>query len=252
VPGAPQLWFEEDVPHGVVHEHWYQSSATGTLRNVLVYTPPGYDAAAATSYPVLYLLHGLGDDARNWTMVGRAHVILDNLIAGRKAVPMLIVMPDGIVPRSAGNSDRVFEQDLMENVKPLIESQYRVSKAREDRAIAGLSMGGGQALTIGLPHLDQFAYVGSFSSGNLASGGVTRYAQFLADPAAANRQLRAFYISCGSADNRLEGTRKFDQAPTEKGIDHVFHVIPGGHAYVVFRRNLAEFAQMLFHKEGRP
>lgn len=172
------------------------------------------------------------------------------LIAEKKALPMVIVMPDGMMPRGAGGggSDQLFERDLLNDVKPLVESEYRVSGAREDRAIVGLSMGGGQAMSVGLPHPDLLAYVGIFSSGAMASGGVDRFAGILADPQKANRQLRLLWIGCGLDDNRIEGTRKLDAALTEKGVRHVFKAEPGGHAFTIWRRNLAEFAPLLFRK----
>ena len=248
--GTPQPWFETDVAHGAITEHWYKSAAVGTLRNVLVYTPPGYNRNPQARYPVLYLLHGMGDDARSWTMVGRAHVILDNLIAEKKVVPMVIVMPDGMMPRGAsgGGSDQVFERDLLNDIKPLVESEYRITGAREDRAIAGLSMGGGQAMSVGLSHPELFAYVGIFSSGNMASGGVDRFAGILADPEKANRQFRVLYLSCGLEDSRIEGTRKVDAALTAKGVHHIFKAEPGGHAFIAWRRDLTEFTPLLFRK----
>jgi enterochelin esterase family protein len=243
----PLPWFERDVPRGVLHEHFYRSTSLGVVRNVLIYTPPGYDPSGPIRYPVLYLLHGMGDDARNWSMVGRAHVILDNLVAEKKAAPMIVVMPDGLVPR--GSSGK-FGEDLLNDLIPLVEREYRVSTARESRAIAGLSMGGGQALSVGLRHLESFAYVGSFSSGSLRSGGAETLAGLLNDPVKANQQLRILYLGCGLQDDRIAGTRRADETLTQKGIKHVFTAFPGGHQWIVFRRNLVEFASSLFRDES--
>jgi enterochelin esterase family protein len=161
---------------------------------------------------------------------------------------MVIAMPDGMMPRGAadGGSDPLFERDLLNDIKPLVESEYRISAAREDRAIAGLSMGGGQAMWVGLQHPGLFAYVGIFSSGNMASGGVDRFAGILADPEKANRQFRVLYLSCGLEDSRIEGTRKVDAALTAKGVHHIFKAEPGGHAFNGWRRDLTEFAALLF------
>jgi len=244
VPGAENpVWFEKDVPRGTLHEQVYRSVA-GMDRNLVIYTPPGYGAGNA-KYPVLYLLHGLGDDERNWTMVGRADVVLDNLIAGKRAVPMIVVMPNGLFPRGSGG-DQMFEKDLLESVIPLVETTYRVETSREGRAVAGLSLGGGQALGVGLSHKDLFAWVGSFSSGNV-SNAATRYADFLEHPETGGK-LKLLYIGCGEKDPRLENTKKFDAMLSDRGIGHVFAVYPGGHEWVVFRRNFAEIAPLLFRE----
>jgi enterochelin esterase family protein len=182
VPGAPQLWDVRDVPHGVVHHHVYKSSAIEGLpvgmEDYYVYTPPGYDAAAAKLYPVLYLLHGWSAVAESWLHDGQANLILDNLIAQGQAVPMIVVMPLGYGDLSfvtggfgqwndeakIGNNLQRFGNALLSEIVPQVESGYRVSARREDRAIAGLSMGGGESLVIGLNHPDTFAWIGGFSS----------------------------------------------------------------------------------------
>ena len=169
----------QNVPHGTLHEHWYYAEPLKTTRRVIVYTPPGYQAAAGKELPVLYLLHGSGDDETYWTHVGRANFIMDNLLAAGKAKPALIVMPFGHVSRKAGagrakggGGAGFMEKDLLENVLPLVENSYRVGKDANRRAIAGLSMGGNQALTIGLNNRSKFAYVAGFSSaGTSAKGG---------------------------------------------------------------------------------
>jgi enterochelin esterase family protein len=177
VPGG-QIWDTGNIPHGVVHRHMYHSGIVGDDRDYYVYTPPGYDAKAKTSYPVLYLLHGFSDDARGWTDVGRAHTIFDNLIAQGKAKAMLVVMPleygaPEVVTRGPcdpgtrqKNMDR-FRDSLLTELIPAIERDYRASKDRTMRAIAGVSMGGSETLYTGLNHPERFAWIGSFSAGGV-------------------------------------------------------------------------------------
>jgi enterochelin esterase-like enzyme len=168
-PGHPRQDEWRDVAHGTVTTHWYTSKGTGARRRVYVYAPPGYPQDATKRYPVLYLLHGAGDNDSHWTLLGRANVIADNLIADGRAVPMLIVMPDGHVAdrnreRESGNRNRgreLFEKDLLESALPLVESNYRVLADPHHRGIVGLSMGGGQSIGVGLGHPDQFAWVGA-------------------------------------------------------------------------------------------
>ena len=152
-----------------------------------------------------------------------------------------------MVPRgSSGN----FGQDLLNDLIPLVEREYRVSTARESRAIAGLSMGGGQALSVGLHHLELFAHIGSFSSGSFRSGGSQVFTELLGDHEKANQQLRTFYLGCGLQDDRIAATRRADESLTQKGVRHVFTALPGGHQWIVFRRNLVEFASLLFRDES--
>ncbi len=179
IAGANLPWEDADVPHGEVHHHFYHSAIIGDDRDYYVYTPPGYDAKAKTRYPVLYLFHGFSDDASGWTAVGRANVILDNLIAQKKAKPMLIVMtlgygvPEVVKPGSAGLGDPVmrdrnydrFRDALFTEVIPAVQKEYRALDSQRDRAIAGLSMGGAESLYIGLNAIDKFGYIGSFSAG---------------------------------------------------------------------------------------
>ncbi len=211
VPGPASLpWEVEDVPHGMLHHHIYKSAIIGDQRDFYVYTPPGYDPAAKMMYPVLYLLHGYSDDASGWTAVGRANIILDNLIAQGKAKPMLIVMTLGygapeIVSRSGGpglrdpnlrqkNYDR-FRDALFTEVIPEVEKSYHVIKDRRSRAIAGLSMGGAESLYVGLNALDRFAWVGAFSAGGFNDDFP---ATFPALDAKANSQIRLLWIACGT------------------------------------------------------
>lgn len=258
VPGPSSLpWELNDVPHGVLHRHFYRSQVVGDNRDFFVYTPPGYNPRAGKSYPALYLLHGYSDDASAWTAVGRAHVILDNLIAQGKAKPMLVVMPLGYgapeIARRGGpglrdqsawrrNIER-FRDALLKEVIPLVEQNYRVSRDRTRRAIAGLSMGGTQALFTGLNALDTFAYVGAFSSGGL----LPDYDKvFPALDEKANQKLRLLWIACGTEDRLIEGNRKLLEWLKSKGVKYRWVETPGAHTWMVWRRYLAEFAPLLF------
>jgi len=258
VPGPSSLpWELNDVPHGVIHHHFYHSAVVGDDRDYYVYTPPGYDPTAKQLYPVLYLLHGFSDDASGWTAVGRANMILDNLIAQGKAKPMIVVMPLGygapeIVTRGftafrdTGLRDRNmgrFRDALLTEVIPQVEKTYRALADRNSRAIAGLSMGGAESLYTGLNALDHFAWIGSFSAGGL---GDDLNAQFPGLDSKANSQLHLLWIACGTEDRLIEPNRKFREWLTSKGIQHTDIETPGMHTWMVWRRNLAAFAPLLF------
>ena len=258
VPGPPTLsWETNDVPHGEVHHHFYKSGVVGDDRGFFVYTPPGYDPRGNQSYPVLYLLHGFSDDANAWTAVGRANVILDNLIAHGKAKPMIVVMPLGygapevLAPNSGvfhnralteRNFDR-FREALLKEVIPRVEAAYLAVKDRNARAIAGLSMGGSESLLTGLNTLNQFAWTGAFSS-----GGITEEfdKEFPALDAKAAPQPRLLWIACGTDDRLIEINRKFRAWLASKKIQHVDIETPGAHIWLVWRRNLTEFSSLLF------
>lgn len=241
----------QNVPHGAVHEHWYFAPELKATRRILVYTPPGYDANKA--YPVLYLLHGSGDDESYWVQVGRANFIMDNLLAAKKAKPALIVMPFGHVSREAGagrakggGGPGFMEKDLFENVIPLVEKEYRVGKDAKDRAITGLSMGGGQALNIGLNNLSRFAYVGGFSSGGLGKS-EKAFASFLADPEKSNKQLKLLWIGCGTEDSLFAGNQNFEKLLASRRIQHEWHPTPAyGHIWRLWRVHLHDFLPKLF------
>ena len=222
VPGTPaQPWEVAAVPHGAIHHHAYTTHTTLGLplnqSEFYVYTPPGYDARAATKYPVLYLLHGYSDTAAGWTMIGHANDIFDTLISTGKARPMIVVMPLGygdmdFLRRGFGvwthadavdHNTALFSDTLRNEILPQVEALYSVSTRREDRAIAGLSMGGLESLTIGLNHPDQFAYIGGFSS---AVHLVTPAALAGYHPATAN--LKLLWIACGTEDDLIERNRR--------------------------------------------
>jgi enterochelin esterase-like enzyme len=257
VPGPPStVWEVSDVQHGVLHHQFYHSGVVGDDRDFYVYTPPGYDPKAKRRYPVLYLLHGYSDDASGWTAVGRANVILDNLIAQGKAKAMIVVMPLGygapeiLLPsqsfRDANlrqkNMDR-FRAALLTEVIPQVEKNYRVSADRQSRAIAGLSMGGAESLFTGLTTLDRFAWIGAFSSGGL---GEDFDKTFPSLDSSANKQIRLLWIACGTEDRLIEPNRKFREWLKAKGVDHTDIETPGMHTWMVWRRNLATFCPLIF------
>jgi enterochelin esterase-like enzyme len=258
VPGPPSLpWEVNDVPHGVVHHHRYTSAVVGDTRDFYVYTPPGYDPKSTTAYPVLYLLHGFSDDASAWTAVGRAEIILDNLIAQRKAKPMLVVMPLGygapeIVARTGnGFRDKTlrnrnytkFRDALFIEVIPAVENAYRVRSDRSSRAIAGLSMGGAESLLTGLNALDRFAWIGAFSSGGMDENFDVMFPSLSSE---ANKQLKLLWIACGKEDHLIDLNRKLISWLESKGIRRTQVETAGAHVWMVWRRNLATFAPLLF------
>lgn len=256
IPGG-NTWDISECPHGDVHHHLYKSTVVGDQRDYYVYTPPGYDAAAKKTYPVLYLLHGFSDDARGWTDVGRANVILDNLIAQGKAKPMLVVMTLGygapeVVSRTGGglrdaglrqrNYDR-YRDALFTEVIPQVESTYRVAKDRNSRAIAGLSMGGAESLYVGLNAIDRFAWVGAFSAGGMGEDFNTTYPKL---DAKTGSQLKLLWIACGTEDRLIESNRKMREWLKSKDVKATEIETPGAHTWLVWRRNLSNFAPLLF------
>lgn len=259
VPGPASLpWELNDVPHGTIHHHFYHSKIVGDDRDYYVYTPPGYDASAKQTYPVLYLLHGFSDDASAWTSVGRANVILDNLIAQGKAKPMIVVMPLGygapeLLAEGFGAMDRdhplrdknfrKFTDVLLGEVLPQVESQYRVIADRNSRAIAGLSMGGSESLLTGLNHLDQFAWIASFSAGGLPDDFDTYFKDLKASD---DSRIRLLWIACGTDDGLIRDSRHLKLWLTPEGIRYVSIETPGMHNWLVWRDNLANFAPRLF------
>jgi len=252
VPGEKPMFFEQqDVPHGTVHIHKYRSKSLGVTRGLYVYTPPGYETSKDAKYPALYLLHGMGDTEDTWTVVGRTNVIADNLIAQGKARPMVIVMPYGHTPsappdmRSIGRYE-AFEKDLIEDAIPYVQKSYRASADRKDRAIAGLSMGGGQSLTVGLGNLDLFGWVGAFSS---AIPRAENPDGLLAEPKLINERLSLLWIGCGRSDFLFDANQKFIERLKADNIKHVAHISDGGHEWRVWRRYLNEFVPLLFGGE---
>jgi enterochelin esterase family protein len=249
LPGRPPLPHDfQEVPHGTVHQHTYFSKSLGRVRELVIYTPPGYDRQADACFPTLYLQHGMGDNQATWVVHGKAHWILDNLIAQGKARPMVMVLMDGHASTAQGmagfeSNTTAFERDLLEDVMPFVEANYRVKTDPAGRAIAGLSMGGGQSLTIGLNHLDRFAWVAGFSSAVPSREAI---ATVLNDPAATNGKLQLLWIGIGKGDFLLQRNEEFIATLKEKDIRHEWHLTEGTHSWPVWRLYLAELAPKLF------
>ncbi len=260
VPGdTPQMWDVQPVSHGELHTHAYTTKVIRGLRadqeTYMVYTPPGYDARSKKTYPVLYLLHGWSNTEATWTQTLQANVILDNLLAAGKMKPMIVVMPLGYgdmafmegwgVWQQAGrieSNTQLFQQALLTEILPRVEEQYRVSADRKDRAIAGLSMGGLESLSIGLSNTEKFAWVGGFSSAVHA----LKYPRPIPalDPKRAN--LKLLWIACGTEDGLIEANRKLEAALTAEGMPVTAIETGGAHVSMVWRDNLIHFAPLLF------
>jgi enterochelin esterase-like enzyme len=246
VPGDKPMFYDPGpVPHGTVHVNWYESKALKCFRGVYVYTPPDYENSR-NKYPVLYLLHGSGDTEAGWVNIGRANLILDNLIAAGRAKPMIVVMPFGHAQPSVGfgpapseRPDRnAFTADLLGDVMPTAEKLYRIS-----------AMGGGQALNIGLTHLDTFRWIGVFSMGIYRESDPEQtYADALSDPAATNRKIKLFWIGCGKSDRLFESAQNLDQLLQKHEIKHTFVASEGAHTWRVWRNYLNQVAPLLFQK----
>jgi enterochelin esterase-like enzyme len=261
------FYLPKDVPHGEVRERWYHSKTTEQWRRIFVYTPPGYDGNRDTRYPVLYLQHGAGEDERGWSNQGRVSFIMDNLIAERKARPMLVVMEQGYArkpgettaparpgaPRDFSRAFAAFEEVMVKDLIPMIDATYRTIPDRENRAMAGLSMGGMQTFQIGLKHLDLFAYLGGFSGGGGGFGGQpfdpkTAHNGVMADAGEFNRKVRLLWLGIGTAEGRMyEGIKNYHEALTKAGIKHAYYESSGtAHEWLTWRRCLHEFAPLLF------
>ncbi len=257
LPPAPKGFDvkRDGIEHGKLEAIEYDSTTVGVKRKAQVYTPPGY--SKDRKYPVLYLLHGIGGDEYEWTRGGAAHVILDNLYADQQAVPMVVVIPNGRASKDAAARDpipkqapafAVFEKDLLTDLIPFIEKTYSVQADREHRALAGLSMGGGQSLNFGLGNLDTFAWVGGFSS----APNTRKPADLVKNPAEAAKKLRLLYVACGDQDGLFRISQGVHQMLEENRVPHVYNVIPGGrHDFKVWRNDLYQFARRLFRAPGQ-
>jgi len=252
VPGAASEFFaERPVPHGQVAAVHYQSPALDAPRRMHVYTPPGY-STSGQRYPVLYLLHGGGDNDLSWLMAGRANFIFDNLIAAGRAKPMIVVMPAGHTPaRPAGApaAPDAFARDLLTVVMPYVEQNYRTLPARESRAIAGLSMGGQQTLNVGLTNLDKFSQLGVFSSGWFGQDGAATFARnnqsLLSDPKL-NDRIRLFWVATGKEDFVMPSTKASLAMLDQHKIRYTYKETDGGHTWPNWRAYLNEFVPLLF------
>ncbi|MBD1363129.1 esterase family protein [Mucilaginibacter sp. ZT4R22] len=240
-----------DIPHGKIDTILYDSKTVGNARKALIYTSPGF--SGKNKYPVLYLLHGIGGDEKEWLNGGTPQIVLDNLYSEGKLTPMIVVLPNGRAmkdDRATGNimaPDKVaafatFEKDLLTDLIPFVESRYPVIKDREHRAIAGLSMGGGQSLNFGLGNLDKFAWVGAFS----AAPNTKKPEELVLDPETAKKQLKLLWISCGASDGLLAFSKRTHEYLVEKGVPHVYYIEPGVHDFKVWKNGLYMFSQSIF------
>lgn len=266
LPG-PESGFQENraVPHGEIRKVWYASGNLGAQRRMHVYTPPGYESESR-KYPVLYLLHGGGDEDSGWSTIGRAGFILDNLIASGRAVPMLIVMPNGSLPMPANlprftpgappppewtaavvENQRKFTRELVGEIIPLVERNFRVLAGREHRAVAGLSMGGGQTLQVLAQHPDRFAHAAIWSAGIWGSPDTWEQQNqpFLTNPEL-NQWIRSLDITIGNQDFLLEGAHVLNRLFDKYRIRHQFQLTEGGHTWINWRRYLRDLLPRLF------
>lgn len=254
VPGGEWTDLKTDVPHGAVAAVHYPSSVLGRERRLHVYTPPGYEAGARR-LPVFYLLHGSGDSDQSWSALGRAGIILDNLIAAKKAQPMIVVMPNGHTRQPATPESRLeFAREFMADIVPFVEKRYRVRTDRNGRAIAGLSMGGGHTLAIGIPNLDKFAHLGVFSAG-LGGGGAGQPSAVenfekqnaaLLDNANLKKGLKTLWFSTGRDDTAMANTMNAVNLLRKHGFTPVFQESAGGHTWENWRDYLVIFAGQVF------
>ena len=247
----------KEVPHGDIRIKKYYSTVTRSWRDMYIYTPPGYDANANEKYPVLYILHGGGEDQTGWATQGKTDLILDNLIADKKATPMLIVMPDanigmgGFTSEGIENSERMFESEMKQVIIPFVEKNYRVLTEAKNRALAGLSMGGLHTLYTGINNTDLFAHLGVFSSGwikpMLDKQADKQYDYMQKNTAAINSHLKTFWIAMGGKEDIAYNNCQIMLAKLDAlGIKHTYYEYPGGHTWPVWRKDLYEFAPLLF------
>ncbi len=244
--------FREEIRHGILDTVSYFSSTVGNKRNALVYTPPGY--SPNKKYPVFYLLHGIGGDEFEWLNGGHPEIILDNLYAESKIEAMIVVMPNGRAmkeDRATGNifdpekveAFATFEKDLVNDLIPFIEKQYPVLNSRENRALAGLSMGGGQSLNFGLGNLDLFAWVGGFSS----APNTKPPEELIPNPEETKKKLKLLWISCGDQDGLINFSKRTHDYLVENDVPHGYYIIPvGGHDFEVWKESLYQFSLLIF------
>jgi enterochelin esterase-like enzyme len=257
-PGVDFYDAKESVPQGEVRSRWYRSKITGKWRRAHVYTPPGYDQDANARYPVLYLLHGAGENERGWIEQGRANFIMDNLIAAGKARPMIVVVDTGYAAYAAAKegtnrsaATAAFEEVMLQELIPLIDATYRTRSNRKDRAMAGLSMGCMQTLQITLSHLDWFAWIGAMS-GPPQQGfdAKTSYGGVFSDAPAFNQKVKLLWLGAGTAETAFhQHTTAMHEALNEAGIKNVFFSSPGtDHEWQTWRRSLHDFVPRLFRE----
>ena len=249
----------KDVPHGSVSSKYYYSEVTKSWRRLYVYTPPGYNENIKERYPVVYIQHGGGEDETGWVLQGKTDIIMDNLIAEGKAKPMIVVIANGNVRTGRGgySSEGMagFKKEMTQNIIPFIDKNFRTKADAKNRAMCGLSMGGGQSFYVGLESLDYFGSVGIFSSGLFGGIRNPSGASFdaekempglLSNSGDFNKKLDLFYISCGEQDMRIEYTKKAVQTMRDAGLEVAFNSFPGDHEWQVWRKSLHDFAMKVF------
>jgi enterochelin esterase family protein len=254
VPDKEYTFYQPKMnPAGEIITHWYYSRITGSVRKCLVYTPPSYQKETAKKYPVLYLQHGAGESELGWTMQGKMNFIMDNLLHEGLAVEMLVVMDNGYAaapgaenPARPGGDDNKFSEVMLTELIPEINNSFRTIRSREGRAIAGLSMGAGQAMQIGLDNLDVFSALGAFSGGVRNFDRETSFAGVFKDVEKLNDQLKLFWIGCGNLDRSFEHISKFHEELKTYGVKHIWHEMDGSHEWQVWRHHFYEFAQRVF------
>jgi len=260
IPDKVDFYLPKNSARGEIRAHWYFSRSTARWRRVFVYTPPDYDKNPTERYPVLYLQHGSGESERGWAAQGHVNDIMDNLIHPGGAKPMIVVMENGMIAATPVSNARsnspggrgprgneAFPQVVVNDLIPMIDAAFRTIPDRDHRAIAGLSMGGGQALQIGLTRLDTFAYIGSFSGAIFQFNLQTSYGGVFADPAALNKKLRLLWFGAGLAEPRMhDAAIKTHQALDQAGINNVFYENQFAHEWQNWRYDLREFAPRLF------
>lgn len=253
VTSAPEGYdiYSENITHGTLDTVTYNSKTVGTDRKAVIYTPPGY--SEDKKYPVLYLLHGIGGDEFEWLRGGQPQIILDNLYAQNRLTPMIVVMPNGRAmknDRAEGNiygQEQVaafanFEHDLLNDLIPFVEKNYPVIKDRESRALAGLSMGGGQSLNFGLGNLDVFAWVGGFSS----APNTKQPKELAPNPEEVKEKIKLLWISCGDKDGLITNSKRTHDYMKENGVPHIYFVDKGVHDFKVWKNSLYMFSQLIF------
>jgi len=253
---TPAIHQLQNVPHGSVHSHWYHSPRLNQTRQLYIYTPPGYEIGDET-YPVLYLLHGFGDDQSAWSRVGKAQHISDNLLAAKKCKPAILVMPAGHTSLPATPDYQAYplmknlaelDNELINGVIPFVESNYRCKTDRKSRAIAGLSMGGGQTLHIGVSHLDQFGWIAGFSSSITKLQAQEAAKENLTELKSSETWL---WLGCGKDDFLFEETVSFDKWLTEKSVPHTTRITEGAHNWRCWRGYLKEVLGEVFVEDNR-
>jgi enterochelin esterase-like enzyme len=243
--------YHPDIAHGKIDSIFYESKTVGSTRKAMIYVPPGY--SRDKNYSVLYLLHGIGGDEKEWLNGGHPEVILDNLYAENEIEPMIVVMPNGRAmkdDRGGGNifdpvkvqAFATFEQDLLNDLIPFIEKNFPVYTDRENRAIAGLSMGGGQALNFGLGNLDIFAWIGGFSS----APNTKNPEELVPNPEETKKQLELLWISCGDRDNLIQFSRRTHEYLQDHGVPHIYYIQPGDHDFTVWKNSLYLFSRLIY------